>query len=74
MPIAAQPKSSAMRTAAMYILHCSRIWASVRSVAGSVPVLNFIPRLSSHWRAFLASASVTRRMAATRADWLSRSL
>ena len=35
----AQPNSSAMRTAAMYILHCCRTCASVSSVASSVPQL-----------------------------------
>ena len=33
--MASQPKSSAMRSAAMYILHWSRICASVSSVSGS---------------------------------------
>ena len=33
----AQPNSSAMRTAAMYILHWSRICASVSSVSSFLP-------------------------------------
>ena len=58
----------------MYILHCSRIWASVRSVSSFLPVAKVIPLLSSHVRTAPASASVTVRIAANSADWLSRSL
>ena len=39
-----QPNSSAMRTAAMYILHCWSTWLSVRSFGSSAPSLNFMPR------------------------------
>ena len=44
IPIAAQPKSCAIRTAASYILRPSRTWPSVSSVASSRPSANFIPR------------------------------
>ncbi len=72
--MASQPKSSAIRTAATYILHCSRICASVRSVEWFGPVWNFIPRFSIHARTASASASGTRIVSAKSADWLSRSL
>src|SRR5438105_796293 len=38
MPIASQPKSSAIRKAATYILHWTLIWSSVRSVSWTGPV------------------------------------
>ena len=43
MPIVAQPNSSAILTAAMYILHCCNTCASVRSLASSGPRRNFTP-------------------------------
>ena len=43
MPMASQPNSSAMRRAAMYVLHCQSTWFSVSSVASSVPRWNFMP-------------------------------
>src|SRR5947208_1806287 len=50
MPMVSQPKSSAIRSAAMYILHWSRTWSSVRSASGLGPVANFMPRSSSQLR------------------------
>ena len=73
--MASQPKSSAMRSAAMYILHCSRIWPSVSSVSGFGPVRNCMPLLVepvAHGARF--AHPETSRMAAYSADWLSRSL
>ncbi len=55
--MASQPKSSASRMAAMYILHCLRIWSSVRSVSWLGPVTNFMPCDSIHWRTARASSS-----------------
>jgi hypothetical protein len=59
---------------AEHILNCSWICASVRSVASSWPLWKRIPRASSKARAAVAWAWLTWRMAATRPDWLSRSL
>ena len=59
MPIASRPKSSAMRSAAMYILHWLSSWPSVSSVASSPPVRNVIPARSSQARTACASSSPT---------------
>ena len=45
IPIASQPNSSAIRIAAIYILHCPRICRSVSSVSSLVPVTKVSPRL-----------------------------
>ncbi len=63
-----------MRMAAMYLLHWLRIWQSVSSVSGSLPVANFMPFASSHRRTPCASSSLTCSISANSADWLSRSL
>lgn len=74
MPTASRPKSSAMRSAATYILNWLCSWASVSSVASSVPVWKVIPAASSHARTACASASDTRDISATSALCDSRSL
>src|SRR6185312_4577782 len=74
MPTASRPKSSAMRSAAMYILNCECNCASVSSVASSVPVRNSSPASSNQARTARASSSLTRLISATKADWESRSL
>src|ERR1039458_9263602 len=60
MPITSQPKSSAIRKAAMYILHWPRIWSSVRSVSGLEPVRKIMPLRWSQSRTAWASPSLTR--------------
>ena len=70
----AQPNSAAMRTAAMYILHCSSTCASVSSVSSSLPRLNFMPGPAASRRPRAPprpSPSASSRRAT---DWLSRSL
>ena len=57
MPIRLQPKSSAIRRAAMYILHWVRIWSSVRSVSGFGPVTKVMPRSSIQLRTARASSA-----------------
>ena len=74
IPTASSPKSSAMRSAAMYILHWLSSCPSVSSVASSVPVWNVIPAASSQARTACASSSPTRPISATSALWDSRSL
>src|SRR5450759_4112219 len=46
MPMASQPKASAIRTAAIYIFSCAMPCRSVNSVASSVPNLNVMPRMT----------------------------
>jgi len=59
MPMQWQPKSSAMRNAATYILHWVRICSSVRSFCGSGPVTNFMPRSTIHCLTARASSLET---------------
>ncbi|CPU60861.1 Uncharacterised protein [Mycobacteroides abscessus] len=74
MPTASSPKSSAIRSAAMYILCCQRSWAGVSSVASSVPSRNVMPASSSQRWTASASSSPTRCISAQSADCDSRSL
>jgi hypothetical protein len=59
MPTASSPKSSAIRSAAMYILYCHVSCASVSSVCSSVPVRNVIPAALSQSPTAAASCSLT---------------
>ena len=75
MPIASQPNRSAIRTAAMYRRSWSRTWSSVSSVAPSTPEAERHARGRSASRTRRGPRLVlTRRISATSADWLRRSL
>src|SRR5690606_39794355 len=65
-----QPNSSAKRSAAIYILHCSNVCSLVSSLTGSVPQSNFIPFFSNQSRTACASSSDTVNIFAYKVDWL----